>query len=168
MKTSTLHWVSADGDINVDITVSEATLMVGLRRQQLVVQAQAKLRKRGNEFLSWIESAVDRDQIPDAEEVGQVATVDADYTIWLGYCTWYPACMAATTRIANKKEATQKLSMKMDSDDFMELPEQLVNAWLQKVYDLNPLWQARRGTNEEGEAEAPVNESGLTNESESD
>lgn len=171
MKTESFHWASGDGDVSVDVTVSEATVLSGLRRQELMALGQRKLKEKSNRYFDWLNERAEQpeeDQTVDRVAEIEARNADTDFSMWLCLSIWYPNCVAGTKAIKNGPDASTKLSLDMGPEEFMNLPERFANDWLLAVQRLNPHWQLgglQNEEDEEGEASAPATENGSTNES---
>ena len=162
MREVTFHWDDGDEcEINVDITVSRATMLMGAERLKLVSKAEAYLTDKQNKYLDYVVKVADG-QIKGSRDALVAEGSDVDFGLWLVCSNYYPACIAGTVKIENAKSAKIKLTTSMSFDDFLNLDEELVSTWFTKVMALNPHWNAFRAKkdDDQGEAKAPATADG--------
>lgn len=63
---------------------------------------------------------------------------DSDPLIWFARRFMYPDCLACSDGEIGGKPARE-----LTFDDFLALPDQITEAWLAAVYEVNPHWQPR-------------------------
>ena len=74
-----------------------------------------------------------------------------------------PDCLGATVEIRNLDESKQSLSAELSFDEFLDLPEALIQMWQEATYAVNPHWLPRlREEDESGEAPEPGDNSTST------
>lgn len=129
MKSVTV--VYKDDNYDVGITVRQATVLDGMRRAILEIEA-------ATESLNLVEER---------------------YAGYLRFMTSevYPSCMASIEEIENGEDAKKKLSKDMSFSEFADLPDALFQQWQKVVYELNPHWVYRRPETPEGEEKEPTN-----------
>jgi hypothetical protein len=71
---------------------------------------------------------------------GQLAAdaKDDDPLIWFARRFMYPDCLACSAGEVDGKPVSQ-----LTFDEYMALPDQITEAWLAAVYEVNPHWQPR-------------------------
>ena len=128
--------VKYEGDgYAVEITVQKATLRQGIGRATLMSEQLTILK--------------------ETPEVGFLGKMVATAT--------YPACLAVTMEIINT--GAKKLDIKkLPLEEFLDLPDEMINRWEAMVYELNPAWDPfptppkAEGDQEEGEVLEPDSE----------
>jgi hypothetical protein len=128
MKTRVVEY--KDGEREIRLVVSEANVLVGMRRAVLGGTAAAYMKAR-----------------TEPDEEGEAATLSRLEATALGMTvSWlYPMVVAATV------EAEGLDVDGLGVEEFIALPEPLTNAWSDAVLDLNPHWAVSQ--KDEGEAE---------------
>ena len=119
-----------DDNYDVVISVRQATVLDGMRRAILDIEASA-------ESLDLVEE----------KHAGYLRFMVSEV---------YPSCMASIESIENGEDAEKKLSKEMSFDDFASLPDALFQQWQKVVYDLNPHWVYRRPETKQGEEKEPT------------
>jgi len=117
-------------EYDVVIVVHQATVLDGMRRAILEIEASA-------ESLDLVEE----------KHAGYLRYMVSEV---------YPSCMASTESIENGEGATKKLSKEMSFAEFADLPDALFQQWQKVVYELNPHWLYRRPETKEGEEKEPT------------
>ena len=162
MREVTFHWDDGeDGEINIEITVSRATMQMGIDRLKLVAKAEGYLAEKENKYLAYV-LKVAGGQMKAGREEMLAGGSDVDFALWLACANYYPSCIAGTKSIQNADDAKTKLSLDLSIDEFLYLDEQLVATWFIKVMALNPHWDALRNRKDadQGEAKAPATADG--------
>ena len=128
MKSATV--VYEDDNYDVEITVRQATVLDGMRRAILEIEASA-------------ESLV----VVEEKHAGYLRFMISEV---------YPSCMASIESIENGEDAKKKLSKEMSFDEFASLPDALFQQWQKVVYELNLHWVYRRPETKQGEEKEPT------------
>lgn len=63
---------------------------------------------------------------------------EGDPLIWFARRFMYPDCLACTSGAIGGKPVAE-----LTFDEFLALPDRIVEAWLATVYEVNPHWQPR-------------------------
>lgn len=71
---------------------------------------------------------------------------ESDPLIWFARRFMYPDCLACSDG-----EICGKPARELTFDEFLSLPDQITEAWLAAVYEVNPHWQPRLPEPEEQE-----------------
>jgi len=125
MKTQIIEY--RDDEYDVVITVKQATLADGLRRQAKIAEMVETLKKE--------------------EAQGETRSLIERFAI----LRLFPECTIGTANIENRDANKKQLSTEMSIADFLELPEALVVMWQTAIYACNPQWILKM----EGEAQEP-------------
>jgi len=119
-----------DDNYDVVVTVRQATVLDGMRRAILEIEASA-------------ESLV----VVEEKHAGYLRFMISEV---------YPSCMASIESIENGEDAKKKLSKEMSFDEFASLPDALFQQWQKVVYELNLHWVYRRPETKQGEEKEPT------------
>ena len=119
-----------DDDYDVVITIRQATVLDGMRRSILEIEATA-------ESLDLVEE----------KHAGYLRFMVSEV---------YPSCMASIESIENGEDAEKKLSKDMSFAEFAALPDALFQQWYKATYDLNPHWVYRKPETKKGEEKEPT------------
>jgi len=130
-----------DDGYDVVISVRRATVLDGMRKAILDVEAQSEIM------------GVTSESAP--------TEVDAVPEKWSGYLRFmvseaYPCCIAAIEKIENAEDAKKVLSKDMTFNEFAALPDALFQQWQKAVYELNPHWVYQSPETKEGEESEPA------------
>lgn len=120
----------ADGEYDVVISIRQATVLDGMRRSILEVEA-----------------AADPLDLVEEKYIGYLRFMVSEA---------YPTCMAAVEKFENGENAEKKLSKDMSFEDFANLPDALFQEWQKVAYRLNPHWVYRKPETKEGEEQEPT------------
>ncbi len=126
--------VYESGDVKIDLVVSEASALTGMRR--------ALLRGRASAYLNSLNGAGGEESEDDKPSL---SALDLS-AITLMARVVYPDLVAAAVE-------ADGIDLEMSIDDFCGLPDSLVDAWEVAVYQLNPHWLPSQPENEVEEEE---------------
>lgn len=122
----------------LEVTVSEATALMGMRRSVLISEA-----------LTFIRAQRDESPPEEAAKTTTWADDDASLAIYLLRRYAWPDCIACTTGSKGLDHTS------LTFDEFCELPEVFIGLWQQAARELNPHWGGEpEEAEEEGAAEA--------------
>jgi len=121
-----------DDEYDVVFTIRQATVLDGMRRSILEIEAMA-----------------------ETLELDLVQEKHAGYLRFM-VSEVYPSCLAAVENIENGEDAEKKLSKDMSFSEFAALPDALFQQLQKVVYELNPHWVYRRPETSEGEESEPT------------
>lgn len=157
MQTRTVeYYVEGDGegvpDTEIKVTVSQATVLMGMRRAVLQGSAESWVASRRADVLAGQE---DDESDTDVVTVGDVDSSNGNRPELLNLMAGslaarilYPDLLACV----RESEGLDTDALTVDA--FLELPDRLVNAWEAAVYELNPQWlPGDRGSAESEAAE---------------
>jgi len=130
MKSATISY--KDDSYDVEITIRQATVLDGMKRAILEIEATAE--------------SLELDLVEE-KHVGYLRFMISEV---------YPSCLASVESIENGEDAKKKLSKDMSFDEFASLPDALFQQWQKVVYKLNPHWVYRRVETKEGEEQEPT------------
>ena len=117
----------SDEEYNVLIRVRRATVLDGIRRSLLILQARERFPRPNTSDIKIM-----------SEHILAAVT--------------YPSCVAGTESIENlNPDSPKKLSPDLSLEEFASLPEPLASSWEITVYDLNPQWTPGGAPSEAGE-----------------
>lgn len=126
------------GGYDVEITIAPATYLMGIVRSTLMLEERNKTGLESTEGVS-------------ASRIGEL----------LGRVRYYPACVACTEKVLNHgKKKKLVLDDSFTADDFLALPEQLVESWIMAAFRVNPHWDPTSLMQEEDEEEGTEDASG--------
>lgn len=122
--------VYKDDDYDVEITIRQATVLDGMKRAILEMEASME----------------------------PLDLVEEKYAGYLRFMTSeaYPCCMASVEKFENGEDATKKLSKDMSFEDFANLPDALFQRWQKVAYELNAHWVYKSSGSKEGEESEPT------------
>jgi len=139
-KSRTIEY--GEGDHVVKLVIVEATAMTAMKRAIYGGRAQA--------FIDKLQS--DENEEGNDSEVDSVALSAAAILARIAY----PDCLAATKEISG-------LPQDMPIEDFLDLPQELTDAWQNVVYELNPHWYPFQEKDEGQDEKKEADDSGKSN-----
>lgn len=115
---TTVEYIDADmgGDYDLVLEVQQANVLLGADYHQLCSEM--------------------RDQYPAPEEGDE--RFAAKQMEWVVRVTRYPACITALVDVKSKGKKT--VSKDMSVDDFLQLPQVLMEVWYEATLKVNPQW----------------------------
>jgi hypothetical protein len=117
------------GDLPISVTVKEASVLQGMRREMLRMQAWRPAAKGSTDLVE--------EGSTDLVEEGSTDLVPAeqDEARQMVRMITYPDCMAGTVGYEGMEPP--------DFETFLALPAAIVNPWVAAVYELNPSWSGK-------------------------
>ena len=122
----------ADDVYDVVLSIRQATVLDGMRRSILEIEATA-----------------------ESLELDLVEEKHAGYLRFM-VSEVYPSCMASIESIENGEDAEKKLSKDMSFSEFAGLPHALFDQWQEVSYKLNPHWRYVKPETKKGEEKEPT------------
>lgn len=120
----------ADDYYDVVISIRQATVLDGMRRSILEIEAS---------------------EYP----IDTVEEKHAGY-LWFMMSEAYPSCLACVEEFENGEDAEKKLSKNMSFEVFANLPDALFQQWQKVAYNLNPHWRYQKPETKKGEKQEPT------------
>jgi hypothetical protein len=122
LKSKTIQFPKGQvGDLPVSITVKEASVLQGMRREMLRMQAWQPAAKGSTDLVEEGSTDLVPAEQDEARQMVRMIT--------------YPDCMAGTVGYEGMDPP--------DFETFLSLPAAIVNPWVAAVYDLNPSWSGK-------------------------
>ena len=133
----------ADDNYDIVISLRQATVLDGMRRAILDVEARSEALGLA---LATDEASTEVDAVPEK---------------WAGYLNFmvteaYPSCVACIESIENADGAEKTLSKDITFAEFAGLPDALFQEWQKAAYKLNPHWVYQSPETKKGEASEPA------------
>ena len=86
-------------------------------------------------------------------QLSAAAGDEKDPILWWGKAIMYPDCLACSSGVIIAGEHTIAVK-ELTFDQFMGLPDQITEAWLERVYKTNPHWSPALLSKDEQEKKA--------------
>jgi hypothetical protein len=120
----------------LQVTVSEASALMGMRRSVLISEA-----------LTYIREQREEEEPQEKESQGRLDN-DGNLAVYLLRRYAWPDCIACT--VASEGFDYQSLTF----EEFCQLPEAFIGKWQEAAHELNPHWRGEEEEEESDEEEA--------------